>query len=194
MPDRRLNVAVLIGSTRTNRFGPVPAQWIAAEAAKRDDFDVDVIDLATVWLPDVLPQSLDGRLPQAVRDLAPWLTRADAFVIVTPEYNHSFPASLKNAIDWYAQEWKTKPVAFVSYGGIAGGLRAVSDLRAIFPGLHSVTVRDSVCFPDCRDKFDDDGHPTDPEGCTAAATTMLDQLAWWGHVLREARTHRPYPG
>ncbi|MDI3405690.1 NADPH-dependent FMN reductase [Streptomyces cavernicola] len=194
MPDRKLNVAVLIGSTRTGRFGPVPARWIAEQAAGRDDFDVDVIDLAQVWLPDVLPESLDGSLPQAVRDLAPWLTRADAFVIVTPEYNQSFPASLKNAIDWYVDEWKAKPVAFVSYGGIAGGLRAVSDLRAVFPGLHAVTVRDSVCFPDCRDKFDDEGRPKDPEGCAASAKSMLDQLAWWGRMLRTARAREPYPG
>lgn len=67
-------------------------------------------------------------------DLAPWLDRADAFVIVTPEYNHTFPASLKNAIDWYVDAWKAKPVAFFSYGGMAGGLRAVADLRGISPG------------------------------------------------------------
>ncbi|MDQ8706194.1 NAD(P)H-dependent oxidoreductase [Streptomyces sp. LHD-70] len=194
MPDRKLNLAVVIGSTRSGRFGPVPAQWIAAEAAGRDDFDVDVIDLAQVWLPDVLPQSFDGSLPPAVLDLSPWLTRADAFVIVTPEYNHSFPASLKNAIDWYVDEWKAKPVAFVSYGGVAGGVRAVSDLRAIFPELHAVTVRDAVCFPHCREKFDAEGNPKDPEGCAAAAKAMLDQLSWWAHVLRDARAHKPYPG
>jgi hypothetical protein len=68
-------------------------------------------------------------------------------VIVTPEYNHPFPAFLQNAIDWYVDAWKAKPVAFVSYGGMAGGLRAVADLREIFPWLHSVTVRASVCFP-----------------------------------------------
>ncbi|MFJ9113766.1 NADPH-dependent FMN reductase [Streptomyces sp. NPDC102283] len=194
MRERRLNLAVLIGSTRAGRFGPVPAHWIAAEAAKRDDFDVDVIDLAQVWLPDVLPESLDRPLPQAVTDLAPWLDRADAFVIVTPEYNHSFPASLKNAIDWYVDAWKVKPVAFVSYGGMAGGLRAVADLRGIFPGLHSVTVRDSVCFPNYQDHFDAEGRPADPEGCATAAKTMFDQLAWWGHVLSDARARQPYPG
>ncbi|GLF98827.1 NADPH-dependent FMN reductase [Streptomyces yaizuensis] len=194
MPERRLNVAVIIGSTRTGRFGPVLADWIAAEAAKRDDFDIDVIDLAQVWLPDVLPERLDGPLPQAVTDLSPWLARADAFVIVTPEYNHSFPASLKNAIDWYVDEWKAKPVGFVSYGGIAGGLRSVAHLREIFPGLHAITVRDSVAFPHCREHMDDEGRPKDFEGRSAAAKAMLDQLAWWGHVLRDARRRRPYPG
>lgn len=133
MSERKLRVAVIIGSVRSGRFGPAPADWIAAEAAKRDDLDVDVIDLAKAWLPDVLPATAGSPAPQAVRDLAPWLDASDAFVIVTPEYNHSFPASLKNAIDWYADEWKAKPVGFVSYGGIAGGLRAVAQLRQIFP-------------------------------------------------------------
>lgn len=194
MSERRLRVAVIIGSVRSGRFGPAPANWIAAEAAKRDDLDVDVIDLAKVWLPDVLPETAEAPAPQAVQDLAPWLAASDAFVIVTPEYNHSFPASLKNAIDWYVEEWKAKPVAFVSYGGIAGGLRAVAHLREIFPGLHAVTVRDSVAFPDCWEQFDDQGQPKDPEGPLAAAASMLDQLAWWGHLLKDARAEKSYPG
>ncbi|MER5771778.1 NADPH-dependent FMN reductase [Streptomyces sp. NPDC001985] len=194
MSERSLRVAVIIGSIRTGRFGPTPAQWIAAEAAKREDLEVDVIDLAKVWLPDVLPESDSVPAPQAVQDLAPWLARSDAFVMVTPEYNHSFPASLKNLIDWYIDEWKAKPVAFVSYGGIAGGLRSVAHLREVLPGMHAVTVRDSVAFPNYWELFDDEGQPKDPEGCSAAAKAMLDQLAWWGHILRDARKQRPYPG
>ncbi|MFF8608682.1 NADPH-dependent FMN reductase [Streptomyces sp. NPDC015346] len=192
MSEARLRVAVIIGSTRTGRFGPTAANWIADEAAMRGDLDVDVIDLATAWLPDVL--GAEGPAPQAVRDLSPWLASSDAFVIVTPEYNHSFPASLKNAIDWYTDEWKAKPVAFVSYGGIAGGLRAVAHLRGIFPTLHAVTVRDSVAFTRHRERFDDDGRPKDPAGCSAAAKSMLDQLSWWGHILRDARERQAYPG
>ncbi|MDI3422915.1 NADPH-dependent FMN reductase [Streptomyces luteolus] len=194
MPEPKLRVAVIIGSTRNGRFGPTPAGWIAAEAAKRDDLDIDVIDLAKVWLPDVLPADEHAERPAAVQDLAPWLSRADAFVVVTPEYNHSFPASLKNAIDWYVDEWKAKPVAFVSYGGIAGGLRSVAHLREIFPGLHAVTVRDSVAFPEYWNRFDDDGRPTHATECEAAAKTMLDQLTWWGRTLRAARAEHPYPG
>jgi NAD(P)H-dependent FMN reductase len=113
---------------------------------------------------------------------------------VTPEYNHSFPASLKNAIDWYVDEWKAKPVAFVSYGGIAGGLRAVAHLREILPGLHAVTVRDSVAFPEYWNRFDEQGRPVNATECEAAAKTMLDQLTWWGRTLRDARAVRPYPG
>ena len=201
MSPQSVRVAVVIGSIRTGRFGPTPANWIAAEAAGRDDMEVDVIDLAKVWLPDVLgdrgpdPDTTDvAPAPQAVLDLAPWLAAADAFIIVTPEYNHSYPASLKNAIDWYVDEWKAKPVAFVSYGGIAGGMRAVAHLREVFPALHAVTVRDAVAFPDYWELFDDEGRLKDPQRCEAAARTMLDQLAWWGRTLRTAREESPYPG
>ncbi|MER6913192.1 NAD(P)H-dependent oxidoreductase [Streptomyces sp. NPDC000594] len=194
MSQEPLRVAVIIGSVRNGRFGPTPARWIAAEAARREGLEVDVIDLATVWLPDVLSESAEVPTPQAVRDLAPWLARADAFIVVTPEYNHSYPASLKNAVDWFVDEWKAKPVAFVSYGGTAGGLRAVAHLREVFPGLHAITVRNSVAFPGCWDAFDEAGRPRDTEGCGGAAEAMLDQLVWWGRTLREARARRPYPG
>jgi len=109
-----------------------------------------------------------------------------------PEYNHSFPAPLKNAIDWHFKEWQAKPIGFVSYGGISGGLRAVEQLRQVFAELHAVTVRDTASFHGVWAQFDSDGRPKDPGVCERAAKSMLDQLAWWGDALREARTRRPY--
>jgi NAD(P)H-dependent FMN reductase len=113
-------------------------------------------------------------------------------VVVTPEYNHGYPASLKQAIDLGGREWWAKPVAFVSYGGISGGLRAVEQLRQVFAELHAVTVRDTVSFHGAHGCFDDSGSPRDPSGRNAAAKTMLDQLAWWAYALRDARAVRPY--
>jgi NAD(P)H-dependent FMN reductase len=124
--------------------------------------------------------------------VTPRLTTADAFVVVTPEYNHSFPASLKNAIDWHFTQWQAKPVGFVSYGGMSGGLRAVEHLRQVFAELHAVTVRDTVSFHGAWAQFDAEGRPKELSACNAAAKTMLDQLAWWGHALRSARSERPY--
>ena len=120
------------------------------------------------------------------------LAAADAFVVVTPEYNRSFPASLKNAIDWHFKEWRAKPVGFVSYGGMSGGLRAVEHLRQVFVELHAVTVRDAVSFHGVWGLFDTDGQPKDAAGCRTAATAMLDQFTWWGQALRDARERRPY--
>ena len=85
------------------------------------------------------------------------LAEADGFVVVTPEYNRSYPASLKKAIDQYNVEWRAKPVAFVSYGGISGGLRAVEHLRNVFAELHAVTVRTAVCVSELWKHFDHTG-------------------------------------
>ncbi|MFG3498314.1 NADPH-dependent FMN reductase [Streptomyces sp. NPDC047928] len=188
----RLRLVIIIGSVREGRFGPVAAEWIASRARLRRDFEVDVIDLATAWLPDVMPAEPTAPRPQAVRDLAPWLAAADAFVVVTPEYNQSFPASLKNAIDWYDEEWHAKPVAFLSYGGASGGLCAVGQLRQVFTEAHAVTVRETVSFHDYRSQFGPDGRPVAPEACDEAARRLLDRLGWWARALRHARAHEPY--
>lgn len=189
--DKRLQLAIIIGSTRKGRFGPVVAEWFAGQATQRDDMAVDVIDLAEARLPEALGDFGDEPPPQ-VTALSPRLAAAGAFVVVTPEYNHSFPASLKTAIDWHHQQWHAKPIGFVSYGGRSGGLRAVEQLRQIFAELHAMTVRDTVSFHGASELFDSEGRALDPDGCNAAAKSMLDQLAWWGHALRAARTRRPY--
>jgi NAD(P)H-dependent FMN reductase len=192
MPDTPpLHVALLIGSTRTGRFGPVVAGWFAEQAARRDDLTLDVVDLRDAGLPDTLTDEGEDA-PEPVRALAPRLAAADAFVVVTAEYNHSFPAPLKTAVDWFVDEWRAKPVGFVSYGGRSGGLRAVEQLRLVFSELHAVTVRDTVAFANCRERFGDDGRPLDAAGSEAAAQGLLDQLAWWARALRDARTARPY--
>ncbi|MFB4317217.1 NADPH-dependent FMN reductase [Actinomadura sp. 21ATH] len=185
-----LHVAIIIGSTRAGRFGPVVANWFNGQAAQRADMTTDVIDLRDTRLPDTLVDEGDD-VPEPVRTLAPRLAAADAFVVVTAEYNRSFPAPLKTAIDWFVDEWRAKPLGFVSYGGVSGGLRAVEQLRLVFTELHAMTVRDTVSFHTCWEKFDD-GRPVDAAGADAAAKGLLDQLAWWARALRDARTARPY--
>src|SRR5262245_18097582 len=140
--NNRLLLTIITGSTRQGRFAPTVAGWFASQAGRRDDMTVDLIDLAEARLPDVLS---DKPAPE-VAAITPRLANADAFVVVIPEYNHSFPAPLKNASDWHFKEWRAKPVGFVSYGGISGGLRAVEQLRQVFAELHAVTVRDTVSF------------------------------------------------
>ncbi|GAA2477031.1 NAD(P)H-dependent oxidoreductase [Streptomyces gobitricini] len=189
-----LTLAVIVGSNREGRFGPVIADWFLAHATRRTDFTVDVIDLAD---PDTdLPTSLSHDPAPAVRDrlakVSPTLSAADAFVVITPEYNHSFPASIKNLIDWHFAEWQAKPVGFVSYGGMSGGLRAVEQLRQVFAEMHAVTVRDTVSFHNAHGHFDEDGRHKDPTAPDAAAKAMLDQLAWWANALRDAKSVRAY--
>ncbi|OZM71278.1 NADPH-dependent FMN reductase [Amycolatopsis antarctica] len=193
MSEQPLKLAVIIGSTRSGRFGPTAAEWFGAQARSRTEVSVDVIDLAQTWLPDVLPGDDATEQPGPVAELSPWLAGADAFVLVTPEYNHSFPAPLKNAIDWFYEEWQAKPVGYVSYGGLAGGTRAVEALRPVLNELHAVSMRTSVSFPNYPDTFGTAGTPANEERYAKVAHGMLDELVWWGEALRAQRERRAYP-
>ncbi|WP_306362918.1 NADPH-dependent FMN reductase [Nocardia sp. CC227C] len=187
-----LRLAVVIGSTRTDRFGPTPARWIAEHASARTDFEVDVVDLADTRLPYVMNGDDDKTLPAEVAALSPRLAAADAFVVVTPVYNRGYPAALKNAIDWFFDEWCAKPVGYVSYGGMGGGLFAVEQLRQVFNEVHAVSIRNAISFANFWDTWDENGRPIDTTATDGAAKSFLDQLAWWGHALRDARAARPY--
>ncbi|WP_436995967.1 NADPH-dependent FMN reductase [Streptomyces sp. enrichment culture] len=191
--EQPLRLAVIVGSNREGRFAPVVTDWFVSRARQRADFRVDVLDLAATDLPTALTYDPSPAVRAELAKVSPLLAAADAFVVLTPEYNHSYPAALKNLIDWHYSEWQAKPVAFVSYGGISGGLRAVEHLRQVFAELHATTVRDTVSFPNAGGLFDDDGlkDPTGPDG---AAKKMLDQLGWWARALRTARAAHPYAG
>jgi NAD(P)H-dependent FMN reductase len=176
-----LRIALLIGSTREGRFGPNVVRWFEAVATARSDIHLDVIDLAEADLP----AHWTAELAPATRAMVQRLDEADAFIVVTPEYNHSYPASLKQAIDISGGVWARKPVGFVSYGGLSGGLRAVEHLRVVFAEVRAATIRETVSFH--MFPFDEAGQPHDPVVSERAATTMLDDLVWWGKALRTAR-------
>ncbi|MGW1839070.1 NADPH-dependent FMN reductase [Streptomyces sp. BBFR2] len=182
----RHTLAVLVASTREGRFAPVISGWFARRAAAHEHLDVDVIDLDAVR-----PYELRHGTPE-FEEFAGRIAAADAFVVITPEYNHSFPAPLKHAIDLLNPQWHAKPVGFVSYGGISGGLRAVEQLRLVFAELHATTVRETVSFPLAWTLFDETGELHDPAPATKAADTLLHQLTWWALTLREGRAARPY--
>ncbi|MFJ3902401.1 NADPH-dependent FMN reductase [Streptomyces sp. NPDC090025] len=189
-----LNLVVIVASNREGRFAPVVADWFTARTAERDDFTTRIVDLAEVDLPSALSHTPSPAVQAELAKVAPVLDAADAFVVITPEYNHSFPAALKSLIDWHFKEWQAKPVGFVSYGGVSGGLRAVEQLRQVYAEMHAVTVRDTVSFHGAHGRFGDDGNPLDPTGPDGAAKSLLDQLGWWGHALRSAKSTHPYAG
>ncbi|MFF3333587.1 NADPH-dependent FMN reductase [Streptomyces sp. NPDC002888] len=191
MSQEPLRLAVIVGSNREARFGQVVGDWFAGVAKRREDVTVDVIDLAHHDLTTVLSRNPSPEVAGELGKISPRLADADAFVVVTPEYNHSYPASLKNLIDWHHTQWQAKPVGFVSYGGLSGGLRAVEHLRPVFAELHAVTVRDVVSLHMAWEQFGPDGEPKD-NGPAQAAKVLLDQLRWWGDALRAARARAPY--
>ncbi|MBM9618151.1 NADPH-dependent FMN reductase [Streptomyces zhihengii] len=197
MSQQTLRLAVVIGSVREGRFGPVVAEWFAARAREHGRFTVDVVDLADTPLPLELPPvppavRPDMDRPASMAHLTERLSAADAFVVVTPEYNRSFPASLKAAIDWHFTEWQAKPVGFVGYSGGSGGLLAIEQLRQVLGELHAHTVRDCVSFPRYYQLFAPDGTLREPEEPAGAAKVMLDSLQWWAAALSEGRRARPF--
>ncbi|MBF0688205.1 MAG: NAD(P)H-dependent oxidoreductase [Cellulomonas sp.] len=175
-----LRVLLVVGSVRDDRRGHLVADWVRDRLAEHGGLEVDVADLRDV----TLPASLDGS-----GDTAAWRARidaADAFVVVTPEYNHGYPGYLKIAIDSAYDQWRGKTVAFASYGGTAGGARAVEQLRPVFAEVHAHTVRDQVVLPNIWELIDDEG-VLDASRAEAPAKAMLEQLVWWGTALRTAR-------
>ena len=181
-PDEPLRLAVIVGSTRDGRRGRAVADWYVRTIAADDRVTADLVDLADMDLPPRFTfHAHDG-----VAELTSRLDRADAFVIVTPEYNHSYPAALKAAIDYGKAEWYRKPVAFVSYGGLSGGLRAVEHLRGVFAELHATGIRETVSFHGPFNGFGDDG-PSDPDTALQAVRIQLDDLVWWASTLRAGR-------
>jgi NAD(P)H-dependent FMN reductase len=182
-----LIVAVIIGSTRQGRVGEAVGRWFTTVARCREDVDIRLVDLADFQFPQHFP----GEPTEQMTRFTGLVATAEAFVIVTPEYNRSFPASLKQAIDFAYDEWQAKPVGFVSYGCGSAGLYAVEALRTVFTELQAVSVRNAVAF-DLLDGSFADGAPAHPDRACGAASTMLDQLGWWGRALRDARARHPY--
>lgn len=182
-----LRLEVIVASTRPERFAPVVADWFLGALADRPEFAVGVLDLRELDLPTDLVET------PAVTAFQDRIGAADAFVAVTSEYNHGYPAALKTALDSVKREWRAKPIGFVSYGGLSGGLRAVEQLRQVVAELHMVSVRESVSFAQAKRRFDADGATNDGAAIDACAR-MLGQLAWWGAHLRTARAADPYPG
>ncbi|GAB2626677.1 NAD(P)H-dependent oxidoreductase [Prescottella soli] len=181
--DRPLRLEVIVGSVRVKRFAPVVVDWFLERARARDAFDTAVLDLADISLPQDLSHTAE------VEAFTERIGNADAFVVVTSEYNHGYPAALKTALDTVKYEWRAKPIGFVAYGGMSGGLRAVEQLRQVVAELHMVSIREAVSFHQARKHFDPDDGPAND-----AAQRMLTQLAWWADALRTQREHTPYPG
>ena len=179
--------AVIAASLRGERMGRALADWAADRLTATHDVVPDLIDLADTKLPDDDLLQPGGGLRT---DLTDRIASADGFVFVTPEYNHSYPAGLKRAIDWHYGEWMFKPATVLSYG-VQGGLLATEHLRGVFAELHMVTTRRVVGLATPWHHLGPDGFAP-PDHTAKAFDLALDELGWWTDTLRVARRERPY--
>jgi NAD(P)H-dependent FMN reductase len=182
-------IGIVLGSTRPNRIGEQVATWVAATATRRDDADFDLIDLRDHPLPfldEPLSPAL-GRYHHAhTKAWAEVIATFDGFVIVTPEYNSSTSAVLKNAIDFVHAEWRNKAVGLVSYGG-AGGTGAAGQLRQMCGQLGLADVSAQVVLM-LHNDFENFTEFTPGERVAAMLERMLDQVVAWSNALAPLRT------
>lgn len=185
----KLNTAVLYGSARRGRQGIKAARFIVRQLEKRGH-DVTLIDSATCELPMLdwmFKEYEPGQAPEAMQKIATSLSAADAFVVVSSEYNHSIPAALKNLLDHFQSEYHYKPSGIVTYSaGAFGGVRALSHLRAILAELGTPSIPTAFPISNIRDAFDDDGHSLETR-YEQRVVAFLDEFEWYAAALKRAR-------
>ncbi|MDX2358582.1 NAD(P)H-dependent oxidoreductase [Dietzia sp. PP-33] len=182
-------VAVVCASVRDGRVCPSIADWVVTTLEHTSGVEIDVIDLAQITLPDD-SQLYPGGGPES--EVAARIDAAGAFVFVTPEYNHSYPASLKRLIDWHYSEWKLKPASIVAYG-VQGGYSAIEHLRGVLAELNMVTTRRCLGLPAPWLSLDDADRYVPGESVTERLKLSLAELDWWAGVLTDARADRSFP-
>jgi NAD(P)H-dependent FMN reductase len=183
-----IKIGIILGSTRPNRIGEAVARWVHELAQKRTDASFELIDIRDYDLPlldEPIPPSQGKYSKEHTKRWAATIEACDAYVFVTPEYNHSTSGALKNAIDFLYREWNNKAAGFVSYGS-AGGVRAVEHLRLIMAELQVADVRAQVMLSLFTD-FENYStfKPADMHEQTLA--TLLDQLVAWGEAMKSVR-------
>lgn len=189
------NLKIIIGSTRPGRISPPIAQWVAKAATAHGGFDVELVDLLDHELP-LLDEPAHPRLAkyqhEHTRRWASKVAQADAFVFVTPEYNSAPSPSLLNAVDYLYHEWAYKPVGFVSYGGLSGGLRSVQVMKQVVAAVRMTPIPEGVAIPLVMQFLAGDQFAPPPP-IEAAAAPMFDELLRWTEALHELRMGPPPP-
>ena len=188
-----LNVKLILGSTREQRFGDKVAHWMQELAKPHANLDVELLDLRDYPMPffneAISPSMVQGYYAnEVVERFTRKIEEGDAFIFVTPEYNHGYSAVLKNALDYVYKGWNQKAVAMVSYGGV-GGARAIEQLRLVTIELQMAPIRNAVHIHSPWAMTDEAGNLKAGalDSYVGAAEKCLEQLAWWGNALKTAR-------
>ena len=188
----RLRIAIIIGSTRPGRNGEAVSRWIYDLAKQRDDAEYELVDIKDYNLPlldEPIPPSMGQYSKEHTKVWATKIDSFDAYVFVTPEYNHGISGALKNAIDFLFKEWNNKVAGFVSYGS-AGGVRAVEHLRLVMAEVKVATVRAQVqlsLFTDFENFSIFKPHKIHEK----SANNMLDEVIAWASAMKTLRKNEP---
>jgi NAD(P)H-dependent FMN reductase len=187
-------IQVITGTTREGRFSDHVVRWVLGELRARVDIDIELIDLVDYPLPffDAPPPARNPRAyaNEVVERLGQRLDRADGFIVLTGEYNHGYPAVLKNAMDWTFVEWRRKPIAFVGWGNV-GGARAIEQLREVAVEFEMAPLRHAVhILPDVMIAARQSVEPGDASAFVALEPRLkllTDDLLWWASTLAAGR-------
>ncbi|MBN1550137.1 NAD(P)H-dependent oxidoreductase [bacterium] len=187
--DNPIKVGIIIGSTRPGRKAEAVARWVHQIAASRNDAQFELVDIKDFNLPlldEVMPPMMAQYSHPHTKSWAARIASFDAYVFVTPEYNHSIPGALKNAIDYLFHEWTNKAAGFVSYGS-AGGTRAVEHLRQVMGELKVADVRAQVMLSLFTD-FENFSIFKPDSRHEKTVHAMLDEVIAWGRGMKPLRT------
>ncbi|HLT09103.1 MAG TPA: NAD(P)H-dependent oxidoreductase [Cyclobacteriaceae bacterium] len=180
----------IINSTvRPSRKGPIVTQWIADKARSHGNFEVEILDLKEIDLP-LMNESKHPRLKEYEHEHTKrWsakIEEAEAFIFVTAEYDHNYPAPLRNALEYLVQEWAYKPAGIVSYGGVSAGTRAAKSLQGDLASLQVVTLKEMVNIPFFTG-FIQEEKLVPNEVMDKAADLLLKQLFRWTKGMKTIR-------
>lgn len=177
-------IKVILGSSREGRNGKMVADWFMKQTdSYKSSLDFELLDLKDWAIPffdNPVSPAMGGEPTGVAKDWAAKIAEADGIIVVTPEYNHGYPAVLKNALDVIYKEWNYKPVSFVSYGAVSGGIRAVEQLKQVTLELKMYPMHEEVNIHFVWQAFDEEGVPKDPsleQKAQALLKTMSDYLS-----------------
>ena len=187
-----IKIQVILSTTRPGRRSEQIGKWVMSELSNNKEVEAELIDLKEWNLPffdeaksmmSIKDEEISSDL---IRDWGKKIAEADGYIIVTAEYNHGYPAVLKNALDHAYYEWHNKPIAFVAYGATVGGSRAVEQLRQVAIELQMAPISEAIYIPNIWSKLDKDGNIKE-ENLRERFESMVKQLLWWTKALKEAR-------
>jgi len=185
----RLYLPILYGTVREPRHSIGVARFALEVLRARPAVETRLFDPRDLRLGDLVTREWEMETrPPVLEEFVREMGRADGFVIVTPEYNHSYPGALKNMIDHLYDEWNRKPFALVTAGGVVGGARAAIALREVLVGVEAIAIPAQLSVPTVQETFDEDGPRTQREVWTRRLHRVFDELEWYARALRPARS------